>query len=295
MSNTRSQSKQKLSDVAKDLGISNQELIDFVENKFGEVKKAAASLTADQLNIILENYTQNNQVESFDGYFAKRNEPKPVKKEEPKQEKKPAKKDAPKAEQPKQEAKKPVKKEAPKAEIKQAIDSTNAKNVFVLPNNTNIILAAQQAAGLTDRNVMVLPTKSVPMGISAAIAFSPDATPEENLSEMNAAAERVHTASITYAVRDTVFDGREIHANDIMGMVDNRIRVLGSDVHDVALEVVDGMVTDESSVITVYYGSDIAEDKGAELVSELEARYPDCEVDLQKGGQPLYYYLISIE
>ena len=180
-------------------------------------------------------------------------------------------------------------------EIKQAIDSTNAKNVFVLPNNTNIILAAQQAAGLTDRNVMVLPTKSVPMGISAAIAFSPDATPEENLSEMNAAAERVHTASITYAVRDTVFDGREIHANDIMGMVDNRIRVLGSDVHDVALEVVDGMVTDESSVITVYYGSDIAEDKGAELVSELEARYPDCEVDLQKGGQPLYYYLISVE
>ncbi len=119
MSNAKSQSKQKLSDVAKDLGISNQELIDFVENKFGEVKKAAASLTADQLNIILENYTQNNQVESFDGYFAKRNEPKPVKKEEPKAEKKPAKKDAPKAEQPKQEAKKPVKKEAPKAEIKQ--------------------------------------------------------------------------------------------------------------------------------------------------------------------------------
>ena len=119
MSNAKSQSKQKLSDVAKDLGISNQELIDFVENKFGEVKKAAASLTADQLNIILENYTQNNQVESFDGYFAKRNEPKPVKKEEPKQEKKLAKKDAPKAEQPKQDAKKPVKKEAPKAEIKQ--------------------------------------------------------------------------------------------------------------------------------------------------------------------------------
>ena len=119
MSNAKSQSKQKLSDVAKDLGISNQELIDFVENKFGEVKKAAASLTADQLNIILENYTQNNQVESFDGYFAKRNEPKPAKKEEPKQEKKPTKKDAPKAEQPKQEVKKPVKKEAPKAEIRQ--------------------------------------------------------------------------------------------------------------------------------------------------------------------------------
>ncbi len=129
MSNAKSQSKQKLSDVAKDLGISNQELIDFVENKFGEVKKAAASLTADQLNIILENYTQNNQVESFDGYFAKRNEPKPVKKEEPKQEKKPAKKDAPKAEQPKQEAKKPVKKEAPKAEIRQeAVKSEPVKS-----------------------------------------------------------------------------------------------------------------------------------------------------------------------
>ena len=128
MSSAKSQSKQKISDIAKDLGISNQELIDFVENKFGEVKKAAASLTADQLNIILENYTQNNQVESFDGYFAKRNEPKPVKKEEPKQEKKPAKKDAPKAEQPKQEAKKPVKKEAPKAEVKhEAVKTEHVK------------------------------------------------------------------------------------------------------------------------------------------------------------------------
>ncbi|MGN0598590.1 MAG: translation initiation factor IF-2 [Oscillospiraceae bacterium] len=112
MSSAKSQSKQKLSDVAKDLGISNQELIDFIENKFGEVKKAAASLTADQLNIVLENYTQNNQVESFDSYFAKRNEPKPVKKEEPQAEKKPAKK----SEQPKNDAKKPVKKDAPKPE-----------------------------------------------------------------------------------------------------------------------------------------------------------------------------------
>ena len=180
-------------------------------------------------------------------------------------------------------------------EMQKAIDSTNAKNVFVLPNNTNIILAAQQAAGLTEKNVIVLPTKSVPMGISAAIAFSPDATPEENEREMSAAAEHVHTASITYAVRDTSFDGRDIHEGDIMGMLDNRIQVLGSDIHEVAEQVVDQMVTDESGIITVYYGNEITEEKAAQLTKELSELYPDCDVEIQNGGQPLYYYLISVE
>ena len=180
-------------------------------------------------------------------------------------------------------------------EMQKAIDSTNAKNVFVLPNNTNIILAAQQAAELTEKNVVVLPTKSVPMGIAAAIAFSPDAATEENTREMSAAAEHVHTASITYAVRDTSFDGHDIHEGDIMGMLDNRIQVLGNDIHEVAEQVVDQMVTDESGMITVYYGADIAEEKAAQLAGELSELYPDCDVELQNGGQPLYYYLISVE
>ena len=180
-------------------------------------------------------------------------------------------------------------------EMQKAIDSTGARNVYVLPNNTNIILAAQQAAELTDKRVFVLQTKSVPMGIAAAIAFSSDADAEENFARMKEAAERVHTASITYAVRDTVFDGREIHANDIMGMVDNQIRLLGSDAADVAKRVVSDMVTEESGIITVYYGSDVAEESARTLFDELTEAYPDCEVDLQMGGQPLYYYIISVE
>ncbi len=180
-------------------------------------------------------------------------------------------------------------------EMREAIESTRAQNVYVLPNNTNIILAAQQAAALTEKNVMVLPTKSVPMGIAAAIAFSSDASVEDNLAEMSAAAERVHTASITYAVRDTVFDGREIHENDIMGMLDNRINVLGSDVHDVAIKVVTDMVTDESGLVTIYYGSDIPRERAEKLREDFEERFPDCDIELQNGGQPLYYYLISVE
>ena len=180
-------------------------------------------------------------------------------------------------------------------EMQKAIDSTNARTVYVLPNNTNIILAAQQAAELTDKRVFVLQTKSVPMGIAAAIAFSPDAEAEDNFTQMKEAAERVHTASITYAVRDTVFDGREIHVSDIMGMVDNRIHLLGSDAATVARQVVADMVTEESGIITVYYGSDISEESAESLYNELAEAYPDCEVDLQMGGQPLYYYIISVE
>ena len=180
-------------------------------------------------------------------------------------------------------------------ELHKAIEETNAKNVFVLPNNTNIILAAQQAASITDRNVMVLQTKSVPMGISAAISFSEDASCEDNLREMTEAAERVHTASITYAVRDTVFDGLEIHENDIMGMIDNRISILGNDVEKVAKDVVESMMNDEIGLITIYYGQDITEERAVALMADFEERYPDCDVELQRGGQPLYYYLISVE
>ena len=180
-------------------------------------------------------------------------------------------------------------------DLSKAIESINAENVFVLPNNTNIILAAQQAADLTETNVIVLPTKSVPMGIAAAIGFMPDAEPEENEQAMREAAENVHTASVTYAVRDTNFDGREIHTGDIMGLVDNKIDRLGSDAGDVAREVVSGMVTEDTALVTVYYGQDIAEEEAAKLCASLEEACPGCEVEMHSGGQPLYYYFISVE
>ncbi len=180
-------------------------------------------------------------------------------------------------------------------DLAKAADATNAKNVIILPNNTNIILAAQQATELTERHVIVLPTKSVPMGISAALAFDPEVSPEENEAAMREAAEAVHTASITYAVRDTNYDGQEIHEGDIMGMIDNKLSVLGSDISQVCREVTGKMVNEESSLITIYYGADIPEADAQALRDEMAERYADCDVDLQMGGQPLYYYLIAVE
>ena len=167
--------------------------------------------------------------------------------------------------------------------------------LIILPNNTNIILAAQQASELTERNVIVLPTKSVPMGISAALAFDPEATPEDNEAAMTEAAQTVHTASITYAVRDTNYDGQEIHEGDIMAMIDNKLSVLGSDIPTVCLEVSEKMVNGDSSLITIYYGQDIAEADAEALRDALAEKYLDCDVELQLGGQPLYYYLIAEE
>lgn len=180
-------------------------------------------------------------------------------------------------------------------DLAEAADATHARNVIILPNNTNIILAAQQAKALTKRKVIVLPTKSVPMGISAALAFDPAVSPEENEAAMKEAAEQVHTASITYAVRDTNYDGQEIHSGDIMAMVDNKLSLLGSDVAQVAADITDTMVNEDSALITIYYGSDIAEADAQALCDALAEKYPDCDVELQNGGQPLYYYLIAVE
>ena len=180
-------------------------------------------------------------------------------------------------------------------DLAQAVEATHARNVFILPNNTNIILAAQQASELTEKNVIVLPTKSVPMGISAMLAFSQEMSVEENTAAMTEAAENVHTASITYAVRDTTYDDREIHQGDIMGMIDNKLSVLGADIHQVGLDVTEKMVNEDATLITVYYGSDVTEADAQKLCDELAEQYPDCDVELQSGGQPLYYYLIAVE
>ena len=180
-------------------------------------------------------------------------------------------------------------------DLAQAVEATHARNVFILPNNTNIILAAQQASELTEKNVIVLPTKSVPMGISAMLAFSADMGVEENTAAMTEAAENVHTASITYAVRDTTYEGREIHQGDIMGMIDNKLSVLGNEVHQVGLDIAEKMVNEDTDLITIYYGSDVSEEDAQKLCDALAEKYDDCDVELQYGGQPLYYYLIAVE
>lgn len=180
-------------------------------------------------------------------------------------------------------------------DLAEACDATNAKNVFILPNNTNIVLAAQQASELTEKNVIVLTTKSVPMGISAALAFDPDASVEDNTAAMSEAANNVHTASITYAVRDTNYEDREIHSGDIMGMLDNKLEILGSDIENVAIECTEKMVNEESALITIYFGSDVSEEQAESLRAKLEEKYPDCDVETQNGGQPLYYYLVAVE
>ena len=180
-------------------------------------------------------------------------------------------------------------------DLAQAVEATHAKNVFILPNNTNIILAAQQASELTEKNVVVLPTKSVPMGISAMLAFSADMSVEENTAAMTEAAENVHTASITYAVRDTTYEDREIHQGDIMGMIDNRLSVLGNEIHQVCMDIAGKMVGENTDLITIYYGSDVSEEDAQKLCDALAEEYDNCDVELQYGGQPLYYYLIAVE
>ena len=180
-------------------------------------------------------------------------------------------------------------------DILDAVAGVRAKNVFVLPNNSNVILAASQAAELSDVNVIVLPTKNVAMGIGAVIAFNPEADIEENKAAMTEAAEQVKTGQITFAVRDTVFEDKEIREGDIIGIHNGRIEVVGKDIHDIALELVRHVVEDGDSLITVYYGQDTSEEDANVLGDEIAEIFSDLDVEVQYGGQPLYYYLISAE
>ncbi len=171
-----------------------------------------------------------------------------------------------------------------------------AENVIVLPNNSNVILAASQAAELADDvNVIVLPTKNVAMGIGAVIAFNAEADPEENREEMTAAAEHVKTGQITFAVRDTVFEDKEIKEGDIIGIHNGRIETVGRDIHDIAVDLVGHVVEEGDSLITIYYGQDTAQEDAQALGAEVSDLFPDLDVEVQYGGQPLYYYLISAE
>lgn len=180
-------------------------------------------------------------------------------------------------------------------DLSNAIESVNAETIFVFPNNGNIILAAQQAAQLSKKRVEVLPTKNVAMGIAAAVAFQPEDSVEENLQRMDEAAQRVRTGTITYAVRDSDFENMHITEGDIIGLHNGQVSFKADNVHDVAISLVNAIVTDDDGLITVYYGADTKEEDAQALAEEIEELYPDCDVEVHSGGQPLYYYLISVE
>ncbi len=180
-------------------------------------------------------------------------------------------------------------------DLQKAIESVHADTVFVFPNNGNVVLAAQQAAQLCDCRVIVIPTKNVAMGIAAAVAFQPDLTPEENEKLMSDAAEKVRTGTITYAVRDSEYEDLHIKQGDVIGLSNGKVTETGCSVHDVALSLANQIVTDDDSLITLYYGAETQEQDAKQLADELEDLFPDCDIELQNGGQPLYYYLIAVE
>ena len=180
-------------------------------------------------------------------------------------------------------------------DILDAINQVNAKCVFVFPNNGNVVLAAQQAAELAEKEVHVIPTKNVAMGIAAAVAFQPDLSGEENARRMEEASQHVKTGTVTYAVRDSEFNGVQIKEGDIIGLHNGKIEYSGQSVHDVVMEMMKAIVTDEDELITVYYGADTTEADAEAVTAEIAEAYPNCDAECHMGGQPLYYYLISVE
>ena len=177
-----------------------------------------------------------------------------------------------------------------------AIDKVNAENIFILPNNKNIILAAQQASYLVeDKNIIVVPTKTIPQGITAMINLIPGQAPEDNLQAMEEAIKTVKTGQVTYAVRDTVIDEKEISEGDYMGIGDSSILSVGSDMDTVLKELLADLVDEESSFISVYYGEDVSEEDAEAFGAYISETYPDCDLDVTFGGQPIYYYVLSVE
>ena len=182
------------------------------------------------------------------------------------------------------------------ADILDAVAKVNAKTVFVLPNNKNIILAANQAAELTtEKDLLVIPTKTIPQGITAVINFVPDLSADENEENMLREIGNVKTGQVTYAVRDTVIDDREIRKGDFMGIGDKGMLAVGASMEDVARETVANMVDEDSELISIYYGCDVSEEDAEHFRGLVEEQFPSCDVELQFGGQPIYYYVMSIE
>ncbi|WP_330612296.1 DAK2 domain-containing protein [Anaerotignum lactatifermentans] len=181
-------------------------------------------------------------------------------------------------------------------DILNAVDLVNADHVFILPNNKNIILAAEQAAKLAeDKKLYVIPTTSVPQGISAMFCYEEGADAEALAEAMKEAIQTVQTATVTFAVRSTQIGEHEIHEGDILGMLDDKIAVVGSEIAQSTKDLLAEAITEDSEMVSIYYGEDVTEEDAAEISAFVEENYPDCEVELQMGGQPLYYYIISVE
>ena len=178
----------------------------------------------------------------------------------------------------------------------EAIDKVNADRIFILPNNKNIILAAEQAAKLTaDKKIIVIPSRSVPQGIAALISFMAECTPEENQETMMEAMGNVKTGQVTYAVRNTSIDGKTIHEGDFMGIDDHGIAAVGTELGQTAMELLDSMVDEDSELISIYYGEGVVEEDARALEKAVSEKYGDCDVELYSGNQPVYYYLMSVE
>lgn len=177
-----------------------------------------------------------------------------------------------------------------------AIEQVNAKHVFILPNNSNIIMAANQAAALVeDKEIIVIPTKTVPQGITALINYVPDVSAEENKENMIEEIGNVKTGQVTYAVRDTEIDGFEIRENDYMGIGDKSILAVGTDMNVVTLHMLEKMIDEDSAMVSIYFGADSSEEDASVIAGELEEKYPDVDIEVHNGGQPIYYYVISVE
>ena len=177
-----------------------------------------------------------------------------------------------------------------------AIDKVNADHVFIFPNNKNVILAANQAKALTkDKKIFVIPTKTVPQGITAVINYNPERTPEENEAAMLEEIQHVKTGEVTYAVRDTHIDDKEIHEGDYMGIGDHSILSVGKKLSDVTKDMLAAMADDDTELISIYYGADIDEETANQLGNEIMELYSGCDVEIYSGGQPIYYYVISVE
>ena len=177
-----------------------------------------------------------------------------------------------------------------------AIEKVNAEHIYILPNNKNIIMAANQARDLTeDKEIIVIPSKTVPQGIAAVINFSADAGVKENEEVMMEAIANVKTGQVTYAVRDTRIDDKEIHEGDIMGIGDTGILAVSTSIDSTTKEMLAQLVDEDSELISIYYGEDVSDEDAEHLIAEIEELYPDQDVDAHRGGQPIYYYILAVE
>ena len=177
----------------------------------------------------------------------------------------------------------------------KAIDTINAKNIFIFPNNSNIIMAANQAKELSEKNIVVIPTKNTPQGFTALVSFNGEASVEENESAMMEALGLVKSGQVTYAVRDTVMNDVEVKEGNIIAIAEGKLQAAGEGVDEITTKLVENLVDEDSAIITLFYGEDVSEEEANNLRDELEEKFEDIDVELYYGGQPLYYYLISVE